>query len=91
VLEVWACGTPLIVTDRCGISEYVKKAGRVVGSDTVELYEALSSVLLDEAWRVCASKLGQELVWAEFSWDRIIDQLEVPYFELSENKHRNSV
>ena len=91
VLEAWACGTPLIVTDRCGISEYVKKAGRVVEFDSVELYKALLSVLVDKTWRAHTSKIGQELVRAEFSWDRIIDQLEAFYFELSENKHRDSV
>ncbi|MGZ7112117.1 MAG: glycosyltransferase [Halobacteriota archaeon] len=85
VLEAWACGTPVIVTDRCGISEYVKKAGRVVEFEAVELYKALLSVLGDAPWRAQASKLGQDLVRAEFSWDRIIDQLEALYLELSEN------
>jgi glycosyltransferase involved in cell wall biosynthesis len=91
VLEAWACGTPVIVTDRCGISEYVKKAGRVVELDAVELYKALLSVLGDEPWRAHASKLGQELVRAEFSWDRIIDQLEALYFELSENNTQKNL
>ena len=85
VLEAWACGTPVIVTDRCGIAEYAKKAGCVVKFDTFELCKALSRVLKNRDWRERASKLGRELVRREFSWDRVIDQLEAFYSELRKN------
>lgn len=90
VLEAWACGTPVIVTDRCRISEYVRKAGRVVEFDKIALYKTLLSVLEDEVWRAQASKLGYELVRGELSWDRIIDQLEAFYYELSKNEQKRA-
>jgi glycosyltransferase involved in cell wall biosynthesis len=83
VLEAWACGTPVIVTDRCGISEYAKKAGCVVYLIYVSFIRLFFVCSKNRDWREKASKLGRELVLREFSWDRIIDQLEVLCFEQS--------
>jgi glycosyltransferase involved in cell wall biosynthesis len=86
VLEAWACGTPVVVTDRCGIAERVKEAGFVVEFNAGKLCRTLLSVLKDEDQRKQASKLGQELVRREFSWDYVIDLLETFYRANSKDK-----
>lgn len=82
VLEAWACGTPVIVTDRCGIVDYVKKVGCVVEFDADELHRSLLAVLENDPWRTQASKLGRELALRQFSWYSITDQLEALYHQI---------
>lgn len=48
ILEAVACGTPLILTENCGIAEYFRdKAGLVVKTDSHSLQEALLEMLMD--------------------------------------------
>lgn len=47
LLEAVACGTPVILTENCGIAEYFKdKAGLVVKTDSLSLQEALVKMLM---------------------------------------------
>ena len=45
--ESAVCGTPVIVTDRCGIAPLVRRAGLVIRHDAVELEQALRAILED--------------------------------------------
>ena len=49
VLESLACSTPVIVTDRCGISDVIEEnnVGYVVKYDKEDLKQALYKILLD--------------------------------------------
>jgi glycosyltransferase involved in cell wall biosynthesis len=47
VLEACACGTPVIVTDRCGVSDFVSEFGYVSSFDKKELKETIIKVLTD--------------------------------------------
>ncbi len=49
VLEAVACGTPVILTKNCGISDYFRdRVGLVVKSDPNHLREALLEMLVDQ-------------------------------------------
>jgi glycosyltransferase involved in cell wall biosynthesis len=66
--ESAACGTPVIVTDRCGIAPFVGQAGMVVSHDCGELTGALEQMLADPNLRQryqqgCAA-MANSLSWA---------------------------
>ena len=79
-LEACACGTPVIVTDRCGIADIVDgNVGYVVEYDTDQLREAIFRILSDvELVRKFREK-GRKLVGEYFSWDKIIKKIEGLY------------
>jgi len=65
--ESAACGTPVIVTDRCGIASYVGQAGLVVAHDRGQMKLALGQLLDDPSLRQryqegCA-KMARALSW----------------------------
>jgi glycosyltransferase involved in cell wall biosynthesis len=66
--ESAACGTPVIVTDRCGIAPYVGRAGLVISHGLAELELALGHMLDDPGLRqrhqeACA-EMARSLSWA---------------------------
>ena len=79
VLEALACGTPVILTDRCGIADYVKKIGCVVEYDKDKLKHAITKILTDKGLRGKFGKEGIRVVREKFGLDRIVEQLENIY------------
>ena len=79
VLEACACGTPVIVTDRCGIADIVEKVGYVVGYDKDQLRDAIFKVLSDEGLRRRFGEEGKKLVKEQFRWDNIVKKVEEIY------------
>ena len=80
ILESLACGTPVIVTDRCGIADIVKdKAGLVVPYETAPLKDALRQMLGDERKRQQYGREGQALVRGKYGWGAIAEQTEGVY------------
>lgn len=79
VLEACACGTPVIVTDRCGIADVVGKVGYVVGYDKDQLRDAIIKVLNDEGLRRRFGEEGRRLVREEFGWGGVVGRLEQIY------------
>jgi glycosyltransferase involved in cell wall biosynthesis len=76
--EAVACGTPVIVTDRCGIAPLVERAGIVVKPERSEIAAALERILDDRAFgeslrRNCAG------VAKQLSWDEPLDECERLY------------
>lgn len=68
--EAIACGTPVIVTDQCGIAPFVAgKAGLVVPHAQDAIVAALKAILDDEAaaqrFRDACSSVRTELSWRE--------------------------
>jgi glycosyltransferase involved in cell wall biosynthesis len=87
VAEAIACGTPVIVTDRCGISEFVdQKVGLVIPRDVSALAGALRRMLADPAL-VERFKSDCEEVAARLDWDRILGPMISLYKELALNSH----
>ncbi|CAG0995221.1 1,2-diacylglycerol 3-alpha-glucosyltransferase [Methanosarcinales archaeon] len=79
VLEACACGTPVIVTDRCGISDIVENVGFVVEYDKEQLEDAIIRILNDESLRREFGDNGKKLVRARFGWDKIVRTMEIMY------------
>jgi glycosyltransferase involved in cell wall biosynthesis len=80
VLEALACGTPVIVTDRCGIAAGIKdKAGLVVAYDAAAIKQALQTLLQDEPLRRRLGQDGKALVREKYGWGAIAEQVENTY------------
>ena len=79
VLEACACGTSVIVTDRCGIADFVDKVGYVVEYDKEHLRDAIFKIVCDEGLGKRFGEEGKRLVKEEFEWDRIVKKLEGLY------------
>lgn len=86
VLEACACGTPVIVTDRCGIADVLREYGVVVEYDVDQLRDALLRILKDDEKRRGLAKRGQDLVKKEFSWEKVVDEVEKTYDEAIHSK-----
>ncbi|MFC1961621.1 glycosyltransferase [Chloroflexota bacterium] len=83
VLEALACGTPVIVTDRCGLADTIKdRAGLVVGYDQKQLGDALQRLLADDKLRSELGEKGKTLARDEFNWENIAAEVEKLYQEI---------
>jgi glycosyltransferase involved in cell wall biosynthesis len=76
--ESAACGTPVIVTDRCGIAPFVGQAGLVVSYDCADLERALGQLLEDPTLlKRCQEGCGRMV--RNLSWDGPLDESESVY------------
>ena len=83
VLEAWACGTPVVVTDRCGIADVIDgEAGFVVPYDREQLQHALLHMLDDDKIRLRFGERGKSLVRERFNCEKIAEQVERVYQEI---------
>jgi glycosyltransferase involved in cell wall biosynthesis len=76
--EAAACGTPVIVTDRCGIATFVGAAGEVISHDSVALQRALGTMLQDPKLRE-NRRAGCRAFVESLSWEGPLDQTEEMY------------
>jgi len=81
VLEAMACGTPVIVTKGCNISEVVEGCGLVVDNDRDSISGAILTMLEDNGLREHLATQGRLKVRNEFSWDSIAKKIEAAYRE----------
>ena len=79
VLEACACNKPMIVTDRCGISDMVEKVGLVVEYDKEQLCDAMFKMLSDDGLRQRFGEKGRRMVKNEFEWNEIVKMVERLY------------
>ena len=80
--EAVACGTPVLVTDRCGIAPLVdQRAGLVVPHDRDALEAGLSRILDDPAL-AASLRGGSQGVADSLSWAEPLAQMENLYREL---------
>lgn len=87
--EAIACGTPVLVTDRCGIAPLVEgRAGLVVSHDCAALEAGLSR-MLDEPGLAARLRAGCRTVANSLSWAEPLAQMEALYRELIAER-RNS-
>lgn len=83
-IEAIACGTPVILTENCGIAEYFKdKVGMLVEPYTDHLSKALLEMLLDED-RQRAFRKNCKAVVEEFSISKIVSKLQKIYEEITD-------
>jgi glycosyltransferase involved in cell wall biosynthesis len=76
--EAAACGTPVIVTDCCGIAPYVGNAGLVIRHNREELQRALGDLLSDPLSREHREKGCAEMT-RNLSWNEPLSQNEDLY------------
>lgn len=76
--EAAACGTPVIVTHRCGIAPYVGGAGLVINHEVSELEAALKTILEDSEFHA-RCRLGCTEMAASLSWNGPLDEMEALY------------
>jgi glycosyltransferase involved in cell wall biosynthesis len=80
ILEALACGTPVIVTDRCGIADVIDgKAGLAVPYDKDRLSDAILRMLSDDKMRQQFREKGKLLVRERYNWGKIVEQVEGLY------------
>jgi glycosyltransferase involved in cell wall biosynthesis len=81
VLEAMSVGLPVVVTESCGLAEFVQtsEAGVVVGEDEESLVSAVRQLLSDSFAAQCAGDRGRMAVRAERSMDSIAARLEQAY------------
>lgn len=80
VLEAAACRTPVIVSDNCGIADFIHgKAGLAVSRDSKQLGKAIVNILNDDLIRQKFSEQGRALVLREFNLPKAVDLLEKTY------------
>ncbi|HHV03075.1 MAG TPA: glycosyltransferase [Bacteroidales bacterium] len=79
VLEAMACGTPTVVTDRCGIAKIVEQYGSVVKYDKEDLSATILAMLDNHDIVKGKAYLGQMKVIENYGWDNIANQYENVY------------
>lgn len=80
VLEACACGTPVIVTDRCGIADMIDgQVGLVVAYNKDALSKAILAILNDDKKRREFGERGKLLVREKFNWEKIAELVENVY------------
>jgi len=74
-LESLACGTPIIITKGCGLSEYIdKKVGYIIDYNKQQLLETLYNILTKDKKINIMSKNAKKFV-EKFSWTKVIENL----------------
>jgi len=76
--EAAACGTPVIVTDQCGIAPFIGDAGLVIRHDVAELARAIGKLLEGPDVRGRYQAGCEDLV-RKLSWEDPLDQTEELY------------
>ncbi len=85
--EAVACGTPAVVTDRCGVAPFIRgRAGIVIPHECAALARALQQ-LSDPSCRE-ALKAGCAEVARGLGWDEPLAETEALYAELLNQRNR---
>jgi len=88
--EAVACGTPVVVSDRCGIAELVdRRAGLVTGYDARAVAQALNE-LLGNASLHARLKAGCAGVARQIRWDGLAETMQRCYADARENVLRQT-
>ena len=81
--EAAAVGTPVVVTENCGVAPLLAKAGRIVPHEEGALVRALEELLQNETLR---ERLGHGAVKAaaKIGWEEPVREAEELYRKLAE-------
>jgi glycosyltransferase involved in cell wall biosynthesis len=78
-IEACACGTPTIVTNRCGVADAIARVGCVIDYDTDQLQSALHTVLTNVELRERMKRQGPTMVRERYDMEKIVDDIEELY------------
>lgn len=92
VLEAMSVGTPVVVTNECGLADVVggTGAGIVCPPDPTSLADALRVLLADPVRRAEAGRAGRQAVEQTFTMATVVDRLEDIYGETIERRRTRS-
>ena len=82
ILEAMACGKPVVASNISGIPVVVKdnETGILVEEKNVtQLAEALVALLTDKPKREQFGRAGQQRIFNELTWDKVIEQIKEVY------------
>jgi glycosyltransferase involved in cell wall biosynthesis len=81
--EAATAGTPVIMTENCGVAPFLKEAGLIIRHDEAELTRAMAKLLEDEALR---RKLSAQAIdaAAKIGWEEPVREMEVLYRKLAQ-------
>lgn len=80
VLESLACGTPVIVTNVCGVTEWVGNTVYVVEPEVFQIRNSILEILNNNVLYEQIAHSGINLVNSNFGWNKICSLLEKIYF-----------
>ena len=81
VLEAMAHNTPVVVTNSCGVSEWLSSA-EIINPTVDSLYVKLSEILKKSKSENLKSKRRMKKDVEKFSWETIVDRIESIYYEI---------
>lgn len=92
VLEAMRAALPVVLTETCGLSPHVQRAGAGVVTDgsADAIAHAVLGYLDDHSARRDAGRAGRTLVETEFSIAAVVDELESIYSEAVSSRSRKS-
>jgi glycosyltransferase involved in cell wall biosynthesis len=82
VLEASACGLPVIVTEECGMRDFVTIVGYVVQRDEAALASKLLELLNNDTLRSEMGRVARSQVEKLYSWETIVTMVEEVYKEV---------
>lgn len=73
VLEAWACGTLVIMSEWCLISEFLPNRSIIFKSNINELKDLIKQILQDDQLRLISGDEGKQLMRDKFNWSKTIE------------------
>ena len=83
-LEALSCGKPVVTTTLPGVREVDSDGAatlHVSPGDITELSQAITKILSDDELAQQMGQMGRALALEQYSWSKVVDQLEAIYFE----------
>lgn len=87
IAEAIAVGTPVVVTEECGIAPYVRNRVGLVSEGAVEEFRCAMFRMLTDETLYRTFKANCPAVSREFSWDEPMAMMEQLYSQAVKNKH----
>lgn len=78
-LEACACGTATIVTNRCGVAEWIKSVACVIDYNAEQLQSAMRYILQSADLRGDIGRRSLKMVTEQYNTDRVAQDLERTY------------
>lgn len=76
IVEALACGVPVVVSDRCGVSDIVREGmGRIARLDANDIATQLAAVVSDTAALEESARQARVLALRNLTWDEIAARL----------------
>ena len=82
VLEAWACGTPVIISEGCLISEFLPNKEIIFKRDKNQLKNLLKKIFQDNGLKTKLQNEGKELLKNQFNWSKGIENYIFIYSDL---------